>query len=218
MGSKNSSGRVSWSGSTRSGPALAELDARLVVRMVAKGLAAIRVLPDVVKVVVAFEQAVVLEHAVVPVADVGPQDRRRDLAVVHLHQRVADVVERAQTTAPRRRDPGARARALQRVLIAIDLIAERVAGHLPEHAQQHVGEAGLMLAIAAREQLVVLVRPRSMRVKLTVSLIGRIPSVVEATATPDAPAIRRPSNLAIGLDHSPRSRTRMRLTISSRST
>jgi hypothetical protein len=120
-----------------------------MVGMAQERVPGVPVLALVVEVIVALEQAVMQDHPVIAVADIRPQDRRADLAVVLGRQHVANVVQE-------RADHGLlvgaillrAGRGLQRVLVAIDPVAELVAGHLPEHAQQIVGQPRLMLPIA----------------------------------------------------------------------
>ena len=56
-------------------------------------VARIRIETKVLRVKVSLKEAVVLEQVVVIVGHERPQNRRRDLAVIHRPERLADVME-----------------------------------------------------------------------------------------------------------------------------
>jgi hypothetical protein len=101
--------------------------------MAAELLAGVPVTPYVVVEVVALEQAMVLDHPVGLFADVGPQHRRGELAVIVRRIDVADVVQQRRHHHVFVRlvleRPG---RGLQRVFVAVDPETESRALHGPQ--------------------------------------------------------------------------------------
>jgi hypothetical protein len=96
------------------------------MEMAAELVARVAVMPQVMKVVIALEQAVVLDHPVGALADIGLEDGRSDGAVVVGRVDVADVVQQGRDDGFLVRLVAQRPRrALQRVLVAIDPVAER---------------------------------------------------------------------------------------------
>ena len=125
--------------------------------MLAVALPGVAVAAAVVEVVVALEQAVVAHDPMVALADERAKDGGGHLAVVVRRQHVADVVEQ-------RADDGFFVRAvalgaggrLQRVRIAIDLVAERVAAHSRKQRHQRIRHVGSRGGVERREEGVLL--------------------------------------------------------------
>src|SRR5438477_471602 len=77
-------------------PLGAELDGLLKGRMAAELLAGVPVLAVVMKVVIALEDAVMLHDPMGRAADIGLQQRRREVRVIFRRQHVADIVQEAR--------------------------------------------------------------------------------------------------------------------------
>src|SRR5215472_3177280 len=139
-------------------PFLAEGGRPLEHRMAAVALAFVAVHPDMVIVVVALEHRVVLDQPVIVRGDIGPQDGGAELGMVFRRQGVADIVEEgadhrlligAVTEGPACR--------LQRMLVAVDLVADLVARQAIQHTDDLVGQALYQWFIKTREKLVLLI-------------------------------------------------------------
>lgn len=113
---------------------------------------------DMVEIVIALEHAVMLYHPVILLADIGAQNRGGELGMVFGGEQIADIVEQGAddhffVLAVAHRS----GRRLQRMVVAVDLIAHLVALKQLQIGEHIVRKAMIELLINLIEELVLLV-------------------------------------------------------------
>jgi len=107
---------------------------------------------------IALEDRVVFDQPVIVVGDVRPQDCRGKLRMIVRRKNVADVVQqRAEHGLLVGRVARRARRGLQRMAVAVDLVAERVSAKALQHGENLVRQSDLMRLPVLVEKLVVLV-------------------------------------------------------------
>jgi hypothetical protein len=136
---------------------VAEIDGRLVVRIVPEAVARVAVAAQMVGVVIRLEDPVMPDDPVRTLRHVRPQDRRREFTVIAGRKRIADIVQQGRDhhllVGAIAQRPG---RGLQPVFLAGDGIAVEGLAEAAEILQHAVGKPTGVRGLKPAEELVLL--------------------------------------------------------------